>query len=194
VHILTAILGLAILHLVLWDGFVTLVLPRRVTRKIRLTRLFYRATWQLWSVIGRRMAAGKRREAYLSIYGPLSLFLLFLLWGASLLLAFSLLYWSAGGTDFVSCLYMSGTSLFTLGSATARNGMDKLISVAEAGLGMVFFALVISYLPVMYQSFSKREVVISLLDARGGSPTAAVELLRRHAHGQGMESLPGLLR
>jgi hypothetical protein len=140
------------------------------------------------------MAPGKRRETYLSIYGPLSLFLLFLLWGVSLLLAFGLLYWSAGAPDFLSGLYVSGSSFFTLGSVVAQSGMDKVISVAEAGLGLAFLALVISYLPVMYQSFSSREIVISLLDARGGSPAAALELLRRHGHGHGMESLPDLLR
>jgi hypothetical protein len=112
----------------------------------------------------------------------------------SLLLAFALLHWSAGAADFPAGLYLSGSSFFTLGSATPDSGLDKAISVAEAGLGIAFLALVISYLPVMYQSFSKREVVISLLDARGGSPAAALELLRRHGHGQGMESLPDLLR
>ena len=194
-HILTAILGLAILLLVLWDGFETMVLPRRVTRKIRLTRLFYRTTWQLWSAIGRRMAAGKRREAYLSIYGPLSLFLLFLLWGVSLLLAFGLLYWSAGGDRFlVRPLHERHQFFHARQRGGTKSGWISSSASPRAVMGMAFFALVISYLPVMYQSFSKREVVISLLDARGGSPAAAVELLRRHGHGHGMESLPDLLR
>jgi hypothetical protein len=194
VHILIAILGLALIFLILWDGFETMVLPRRVTRKIRITRLFYRTTWQLWSAIGRRMALGKRREAFLSIYGPLSLFLLFFLWGLSLLVAFGLLNWAAGGESLLSGLYMSGSSFFTLGSLPAHIRLQKVISIAEAGMGMAFFALVISYLPVMYQSFSKREMVISLMDARAGSPAAALELLRRHGHGQGMDTLPDLLR
>jgi ion channel len=194
VPVLTAVLGIAILLIVLWDGFETMVLPRRVTRKVRLTRLFYRTAWRLWSGIGRRMAQGKRRDAYLSIFGPLSLFLLFLLWGISLLVSFGLLFYAAGAGSFLSCLYMSGSSFFTLGSATPRTGLEKIITIAEGGLGMGFLALVISYLPVMYQSFSRREAVISLLDARGGSPAAALELLRRHGHGQGMDCLPELLR
>src|SRR4029079_15612863 len=60
-------------------------------------------------------------------------------------------------------------------------------------MGMGFLALVISYLPVMYQSFSRRETVISLLDARAGSPAAAVELLRRHAHVHAIGELGELL-
>ena len=89
---------------------------------------------------------------------------------------------------------MSGSSFFTLGSVSPHSATGKFISVMEAGLGMAFLALVISYLPVMYQSFSRREAVISLLDARAGSPAGAVELLRRHGHGHGMESIHDLLR
>jgi hypothetical protein len=194
VPILTAALGLAILIIVLWDGFETMVLPRRVTRKVRLARMFYRTTWSLWSGIGRRMAQNRRRETLLSIFGPLSLFLLFVLWGLSLLLSFGLMFYAAGAGGFWWCLYLSGSSFFTLGSALPATGLQKVITIAEGGIGMGFLALVISYLPVMYQSFSKREAVISLLDARAGSPAAAVELLRRHGHGHGMECLPELLR
>jgi hypothetical protein len=49
----------------------------------------------------------------------------------------------------------------------------------EGGLGFTFLALVIGYLPVLYQSFANREVRISLLDARAGSPPSAGELLIR---------------
>ena len=178
----------------LWDGFETMVLPRRVTRKLRLTRVFYRTIWRVWSGIGRRMATGKRRETYLSIFGPLSLFLLFTLWAVSLLLGFGLLFYSAGAGGFWDCLYMSGSSFFTLGSVTPQTALEKVITITEGGMGMGFLALVISYLPVMYQSFSRRETVISLLDARGGSPAAAVELLRRYGHGHATDALPELLR
>ncbi|HEV2500618.1 MAG TPA: two pore domain potassium channel family protein, partial [Terriglobia bacterium] len=51
----------------------------------------------------------------------------------------------------------------------------------ESGTGFGILAIVISYLPVLYGSFSEREVNISLLDARAGSPPTAGELLRRHA-------------
>ena len=59
--------------------------------------------------------------------------------------------------------------------------------------GFGLFAVVISYLPVLYQSFSKREASISLLDARAGSPSSAVELLRRHHPDKNFEDLKTLL-
>ncbi|HXC93227.1 MAG TPA: hypothetical protein VN652_04405 [Geobacteraceae bacterium] len=40
--------GNALILLVLWEGFETLVLPRRVTRRFRLTRFFYRSSWLPW--------------------------------------------------------------------------------------------------------------------------------------------------
>ena len=39
----------------------------------------------------------------------------------------------------------------------------------------------LGYIPVVYSSFSRREIQISMLDARAGSPPSAVELLARLA-------------
>jgi hypothetical protein len=196
VQILTALFGLAILVFVLWDGFEAMVLPRRVTRKIRVSRLFYRTTWRIWSAIGRRLPQGKRREAYLSIFGPLSLLLLFGVWVLGLGLSFGLLYWAFDPTSSLwSAFHLSGNTFFTLGSVSPKSEAGRFISIAEAGLGLGFLAMVISYLPVLYQSFSKREVTISQLDARAGSPASAVELLRRHVQGgQPLDSLQQFLR
>jgi Ion channel len=204
VHLLTAILALAVLLFILWDGFEAMVLPRRVTRKIRVSRLFYRTTWRTWRFIGRRLQQGKRREAYLSVFGPLSLLLLFAVWAGGLVLAFGLLYWSLGSPmradfpmNFWLDLYVSGTTFFTLGlgDITPKTGLAKAIIVFEAGMGLAFLAIVLSYLPILYQAFSRREAVIAQLDARGGSPASAAELLRRHYQGGGSpESLEQLLR
>ena len=54
-----------------------------------------------------------------------------------------------------------------------------MLAVVEAGIGFGFMAIVIGYLPVLYQAFSRRERSIALLDARAGSPPTAGELLRR---------------
>lgn len=185
--------GLAALCLiggVLWDAFETIILPRRVTRRFRLTRLLYRVTWQPLTTVVRRMRNLQRREQVLGPYGPLSLILLIGTWAAMLITGFALLQWAmgshlhnpTGAVNFFTELYMSGTTFFTLGlgDVTPLTPWARLITVAEAGTGFGVLALVISYLPVLYQAFSRREVNISLLDARAGSPPTAVELLRRH--------------
>jgi hypothetical protein len=202
-RIIVGILGLLILLIVLWEAFETVVLPRRVTRKFRLTRLFYRATWLPWSAVARRIRADKRRETFLSFYGPLSLLFLIGVWAAGLIFGFALLDWAAGsafvmsqGTpNFWTDFYLSGTTFFTLGlgDIVPRSTAERILAVTESGMGFGFLALVIGYLPVIYTGFSKREVTISLLDARAGSPPTAAELLRRHSHDHGMEALRQLL-
>src|SRR5712691_11159545 len=116
-------IGLLVIAVVLWDAFETMVLPRRVTRTVRLTRLFFRATWGPGSWLARRLAVGARREDILSLFGPLALILLFAVWAAALIAGFALLHLGLGtevtGRDsrpgFGPLLYMSGETFFTLG-------------------------------------------------------------------------------
>ena len=205
-HGLAAAAGIAIVVAVLWEAFETIVLPRRVTRHFRFTRLFYRVTWKSWSVLLSRVQSVKRRESYLSYYGPLSLLGLLVAWALLLVIGFALLHWAAGSSMYVSTpglpggfwtdLYMSGTTFFTLGlgDVTPRSPLARFVTVVESGMGFGFLALVIGYLPTIFQAFSRREVNITLLDARAGSPPSAVELLRRHASDHGREALHELLR
>ncbi|BDV44014.1 hypothetical protein GURASL_29370 [Geotalea uraniireducens] len=200
--IVAAIVGTALVLLVLWEGFETIILPRRVTRRFRLTRLFYRLTWLPWTTAVRRLAPARDRETYLSYFGPLSLFLLITVWAVTLIAGFALIYWangsaivgSDGSSGFFSDLYLSGTTFFTLGlgDVTPRTTLARTLTVTEAGMGFAFLAMIISYLPALNQSFSRREVSISLLDARAGSPPTAAELLRRHAGEQGLQALQHL--
>lgn len=197
------VVGLTLIAIVLWDAFETVILPRRVTRRVRLTRLFYRYTWLPWSAVARRMHPGRRHETYLGLYGPLSLLLLLSVWAVGLILGFALLQWAfgsalnapEGAASFGTDLYLSGTTFFTLGlgDVTPHTSLARAVTVVEAGTGFGFLAIVISYLPVLYQAFSRREVNISLLDARAGSPPSAAELLRRYGQGRHLEELSQLL-
>jgi hypothetical protein len=186
--LLAGVVGLALIVGILVEAFETMVLPRRVTRAFRLARLVYRATWAPYAMIARRLKHSGRRESFLSLFGPLSLLLLIGVWAAGLILGFALLQWALGSrlatpVGFRADLYLSGTTFFTLGlgDVIPRTLAARVVTVAEAGVGFGFLALVISYLPVLYQGFSRREAEISLLDARAGSPPSAAELLRRFA-------------
>jgi ion channel len=198
------ILGFGLILLVLWEAFETIVLPRRVTRHFRLTRLFYRWTWLPLRSITGVMRNKKKRDRLLSYYGPMSLLLLFAFWAMSLVLGFALIHFgdgarfsgAVGPNRFGTAVYLSGTTFFTLGlgDVTPASPLGRFVTVAEGGIGFGFLALVIGYLPVLYQSFSRREVTISLLDARAGSPPTAFELLRRHSGPNGMEALTEVLQ
>ncbi|HYX68645.1 MAG TPA: potassium channel family protein [Terriglobales bacterium] len=202
-NILAGIAGAGLLGIILRDAFETIVLPRRVTRHFRLTRVFYRYTWVPWRALAGRCPT-KQRELFLSYFGPLSLIVLIGVWAVGLIAAFGLLQYATGShisspgggsLGFWTDLYLSGTSFFTigLGDVVPQTALARALVVTEGGVGFGFLAMVIGYLPVIYQAFSRREVSISLLDARAGSPPTAGELLRRHSHQGGVEALQELL-
>jgi hypothetical protein len=193
--------AVALMMVVLLDAFEAVILPRRVRHAYRLTRLYMRSLWCLWRAVARWLPAGRWRNSLLANFGPLSLLSLLAVWAVGLITAFGLLYWSLGtalkDSDglFLTYLYFSGTTFFTLGygDLVASGLTGRALSVMEAGLGFGFLAVIISYLPVIYQAFSRREITISLLDARAGSPPTAGELLHRMALGRSMGGVGALL-
>jgi hypothetical protein len=138
-----------------------------VTRRFRLTRLFYRATWKPWQLVAHTIEKKhKRREIFLSIFGPLSLLALLVVWAVTVVFGFAMVHWGIGsrvgaiGTraGFFTDLYYSGTTFFTLGLgdiAPVSVGA-RAMTVLEASIGFGMLALVIGYLPVLYQAFSPR--------------------------------------
>ena len=196
---LACVAGIILILVVLWDAFETIILPRRVTRRVRLTRLVYRYIWLPWRAVAHRMRRTPRREGFLSLFGPLVLFALLITWAVLLVVGFALIQWGLGSRlsvpygrpGFGTDLYMSGTTFITLGlgDVVPRTGEARGLTVIEAGTGFGFLALMLSYLPVLFGAFSRREVNISLLDARAGSPPSGMELLRRAGASKATESL-----
>ena len=200
-RLLAVIPGFALILVILWDAFETIILPRRVTRRFRLTRFFYQTVWAPWSALARSLRNPKRREKVLGLFGPLSLLMLLALWALGLILGYAIVLWSLNATldipspTFSDYFYLSGTTFFTLGygDVVPMLSLGRMISVIEAANGFGLLAIVIGYLPVLYQAFSRREVNISLLDARAGSPSSATEMLRRHAESGRLGELGSVL-
>jgi hypothetical protein len=203
-RILAIIVSIILIIGILQDSFEAIVLPRRVSRRFRLSRWFYTSTWVLWSRVARKMRPGNRREFYLSYYGPLSLIGILVIWAAMIIVGFALFQWGISDPlhapekllSFGTYLYMSGTTFVTLGygDVVPLTGLGRFLAVAEAGMGFLFLALIIGYVPVIYQAFSRREINISLLDARAGSPPSAAELLRRSYRDRKMDELVQFMR
>jgi len=197
--------GLAITLIVLLYAFETVILPRRVTQRFRLSRLFYRVTWVLFSSVARRIRSVGRRDNFLALYGPFSLISLLAIWASSLVLGFAMLQWSLHleiispdpdrEVTFFTYLYLSGSSFFTLGygDVLPLTPLARGLAVVESGSGLSFLALVIGYLPALNSAFSVREVHVSLLDERAGSPPTALELLRRHYQGDDVAGIDLIL-
>jgi Ion channel len=197
--IVAVIFGVVIVWAVLLDAFETVVLPRRVTRHFRLTAWFYRRTWIPWRRMAGLIKTTSRQQNFLGYFGPLSLILLLGFWAAGLIFGFALMQYGIGGHEqlnnealtFGRIMYHSGETFFTLGygDIVPTSGGARALAVIEAGMGFAFLGVVIGYIPVVYSSFSRREIQISMLDARAGSPPTAAELLVRLA---GRSEDPGM--
>lgn len=192
--------GIVLVAWTLLDVFRTLVMPRAARGRVRLSRILFRTMWRPWRWIGVRRKTVQGRERVLATAAPFFFFVLLVGWVSLALLGYALILWSAafvdgigpGGDSFGNALYVSGTSLFTLGSVGGVTGSTRAIVVAEGATGLGLFAVVIAYLPVLYQAFNRREVGVLLLDARAGSPPSGPELLHRMGSAGVASSLHGL--
>ncbi len=203
IRVLAMALGIFFVATVLLDAFETIILPRRASGRFRLTRLFYVLTWHPWGAISDSIRNKKRQETFLSFYGPLSLLMLLLVWATLMVVGFGLVYYGLGSPvsgpttprGLATDIYVSGTTLFTLGlgDVVPTREIGRVLLIMESGLGFGFLAVVIGYLPVLYGAFSRREVDIALLDSRAGSPPSGMELLKRHSYPGGEEDLAILL-
>lgn len=208
-HVVALISGLLCCGGVMLDAFQTIILPRRPVGRFRITRFFYKTSWRPWVWCAKRLKQDRKRDQLYSIFAPFSLLLLLVLWAVLLTFGFSLLFFAMGSpfhdvnagnghrwwTELRTDGYVSGTTLTTLGpgDVVPLHHGARWLMVLESGTGLGFVALVISYLPVVYAAFSRREVNVALLDSRAGSPPTAAELLRRHAFGDGSAALIALL-
>jgi hypothetical protein len=189
-RVLAAAAGVLLAVLMLWDAFQTVVLSRRVASRFRPTRGFYRFLWTPWRAATRRVPPGRRRENALMVFGPLALLLLIANWAFGLVVGFALVQWGLGShmrgpndaSGFGLDLYASATTFFTLGlgDVVPQTPLARALTALECGIGFAFLAVVIGYVPLISQAFSRREVSISMLDARAGSPPSAARLLQRH--------------
>lgn len=196
--ILLSIFALAIIVIILWDAFETIILPRRVNRRIRLARIFYRSLWKLWKKGIKLFKSPSYTKNFLSFFGPLSLVLLLEFWTISLIMGFALLNFGLqdfqskqGDMNFLSYLFASGETFFPVGlvDSIPHEPLARFICIIEAGTGLALLAMVIGYFPVLYQGFSRREVNINLLDSRAGSPPNALYFLQQYSEADIIEEL-----
>jgi hypothetical protein len=197
--IIFAFLGFLIIVIVLIDAFETVILPRRVNRRIRLARIFYKSFWRLWIKNKKLFKNPDRTKAYLGTFGPLSLIILMSIWAIGLIFSFALLNFGLqtdiqspkGAKDFLTYFELSGATFFPLGFADTYplQIIGKLIAIIESGFGFAFLAIIIGYLPVLYQAFSRREANINLLDSHAGSPPSALYLLQQLSKNEITEEL-----
>lgn len=193
------IAGIAMILFVAHDVFDGMLVPGRMKRRFGFVPFYFHAGWTVWAKVARKIKAEQRRERALRIFGPLALVILIAFWVLVLLAGFALIQVASTGgrwpDAFFEALYETGSRMFTLGAGDSanHNPMSKLLAVLEAASGLGVVTMTISYLPVLYQLFSRRETHVILLDERAGSPVTAYSLLRNHARGDALPALEHLL-
>ncbi len=199
--IVEALLGLALLGAIMFDIFLTVVVPRRAPptlRQIRLSRYVIAKLWVPWRWIGLRMDQSERREAFLGSFGALSVILLLVGWIAGLIVGYGLLLDAQREQikpppeNLGSSMYFAGTSLLTLGFGdfVALGGWARLVTLAAAATGLGLFAAVLTLLFTLYGSFQRREVAVVVLEAGAGAPPSGVTLLETYAMAGILNDLP----
>jgi hypothetical protein len=155
----------------------TVVLPRAAS--VRLTRIVFvnvRRVFEWWA---NRCRTYERQDAVLAHFAPVALLCLPVVWLSIVLLAGTAMFWGLGQHPLDAAFVTSGSSLLTLGFATASDVGHAAVAFLEGMVGLVLLALLISYLPTMYASFSRREAQVALLAVRAGSPPTGVDLVQR---------------
>jgi hypothetical protein len=155
----------------------TLVVPRALP--VLITRWVFLGSRALFNVRARRSRSFEERDRAMALYGPVSVLSLAIAWLGLVLGGYTAMDWAVGERPLRRAFMFSGSSIFTLGYVPPANLSTTVLSFSEAALGLGLLALLISYLPTMYASFSRREAAVAALDVRAGTPPTAAAMLIR---------------
>ncbi len=198
-HVVAAIASLALIFLMLAEFFLSFLSPQRVRREPRVARWILVRLWRGWRGAVRRLGSDAR-DTWLGFFGPLGLLTQLAVWVAGLILGFTGLHYAfnsqlaAGGSEFGDYLYYSAGSFFSAATnLKATAGADQVVELAEAVCGYLVLFGAIGYLPALFQAYSRREVAVSQLDPRAGSPPSPGTLLYRAARRGGWAELDAYL-
>jgi len=183
------------------DIFQSAVVPRPTRRSLRLAPLLLNGMWPLWKWVALRFSSPKHRAAFLGTYAPLTVIILLLSWGLALIFGYGLLFLALQSelhprlNDLGTSLYFAGTSLLTLGfgDIVATGGITRVLALCAGASGLAIVSGVISMFFSLYSSLGHREVLVTMLRNRAGSPPSGVTLLETYARLKILAELPGFL-
>ncbi|WBA41489.1 hypothetical protein [Hymenobacter canadensis] len=174
-HALAFIAGVVLVIITLSAAIRSFVLPRNEV--VKLNTYVFRPLRTLFDFASSRHKTFSGRDRVQAHYAPVALVALPVVWLAVVALGFTGIYWGMNEGDWLDCFQLSGSSLLTLGTHKTRGPIVTAFTFAEATLGLLLLTLLISYLPTIYQAFSRRELVVSRVELRAGAPPTASTLL-----------------
>ncbi|UOQ54484.1 hypothetical protein [Hymenobacter cellulosivorans] len=151
------------------------VLPRN--ESVLINNWVFTGIRHLFSFLAARYTTYAKRDRIMALYAPVGLVALPIIWLLILSAAYAFIYWALGEGDFTKSYLLSSSSLLTLGSVEATTVLISIVTYSEATFGLLLITLLISYLPTMYQAFTRRELVVARVELRCGTNRTATELL-----------------
>jgi hypothetical protein len=186
-HVIVFLAGLILTGAVVMSAVKTFVLPR--SGRNWITRAVFHVSRKLFDALLPLRRTYEARDALMAYYAPVGLLALLTTWLLLIWLAFGAMFWATGPDNVYYALRESGSSLTTLGFEGPRTPVHTALTLAEAAIGLLLVALLVSYLPSIYAAFARREEQVKLLEVRAGSPPSAVEMLIRYNRIHGLDQL-----
>ena len=174
-RIVTGLGGVMLVITTLSAAIRSFILPRNEV--VRMNVWVFLAIRTVFDAAARLANSYERRDRIMAHYAPVGLVALPVVWEALVGAGYTCLYWALGEGSWQHCYEFSGSSLLTLGTTTTNHLLSSALSYSEATLGLLLLTLLISYLPTIYQAFSRREATVALLELRAGTPPTAACLL-----------------
>ena len=199
-EIAAAVAGAFLIWTALRDVFQSVIVPRAVDRRFRISYYLSRIMWYVWPRIGWRIRDDDKREDFLGTYAPFALVFLFSSWVLVLVLGYGLIFWSIHDqlhpqpVNLWTAMYFAGTTMLTIGFGdyVGNTGLARALSLAAGASGLSVVAVVTAFLFAVFGSFQRREVFVTFLGSRAGSPPSGLGLLRVHAESAMLGDLPQL--
>ena len=171
-HVFSFIVGTVLALAILGSALKTVVLPQEG---------FPRLAQAVFAVVHRllvhRSQIRERAVALRSLYAPVALVSLPLVWMLSMVLAFTFIFWGTSSLTWQRSFEISGSSLTTLGFAEPQGTARIWLAFIEATIGLGLVALLISYLPTIYGAYNGREKGMVRLRPISGAPPSVDTLL-----------------
>lgn len=186
-HILSFLLGIALVIVTLFSVIETFVLPRSASDPI--ARTVFRSVRALFNIRMRFAHTYLEKDRVMAFFAPVSLLALLPVWSIIILIGYAGMFWGVSSSNLTDAFQISGSSLFTLGIAVSRGPVQMILELSEAVIGLIVITLLIAYLPTMYAAFSRRESAVTLLEVRAGSPPSVTQMLGRYHRIHGLPAL-----
>lgn len=177
VKVLVGVAGAALIAVTILSAIRTTVLPRGT--QSRVSSAVVTAVRALFRLRARRSDSYETRDRIMAMLGPVALLAILASWLLLVMTGFTLVYLAVTGRSLARAIELSGSSMFTLGTTSENTLGPLMVTYAEAGLGLLILALLITYMPSIYGAFSRRENGVALLQVRAGSPPRAASMLIR---------------